>query len=189
MVNKKDGKNNSNTRPRPFFYFSLLFLLALIVIFFAFVGGNKLEVKANGDDFLIRIFESKQEKKKRIQKEIFLKNSQRLAEQGCELLIVDFSENYCDLKKKKPLDCIKNLDFFLPNPICKRYRVEHLKTPEPLRAVYYSAYGASRKDKIEKLIRLAKETEINAVVIDIKETNGQLYLKIPEYGFKEIKLS
>jgi len=48
----------------------------------------------------------------------------------------------------------------------------HSETPDDVRAIYYSAYAASRSDKIEELLQLAQSTEINAIVIDIKETDG-----------------
>jgi hypothetical protein len=56
--------------------------------------------------------------------------------------------------------------------------------PEQVKAIYYSAYGASRNDRIKSLINLAQEGKINAVVIDIKEINGGIYFKIPENDFK-----
>ena len=48
----------------------------------------------------------------------------------------------------------------------------HSETPDDVRAIYYSAYAASRSNKIEELLQLAQSTEINAIVIDIKETDG-----------------
>jgi len=49
--------------------------------------------------------------------------------------------------------------------------VKHLKTPTNLKAIYYTSYSASQKNKIDSLINLTKNTEINSVIIDIKNVN------------------
>lgn len=46
--------------------------------------------------------------------------------------------------------------------------------PQIIKAVYFTASSAGNKDKIDYLIGLAKETEINAVVIDIKDYSGHV---------------
>lgn len=44
--------------------------------------------------------------------------------------------------------------------------------PKIIKAVYFTAHSAGNQEKIDYLIGLAKETEINAVVIDIKDYSG-----------------
>ncbi len=46
--------------------------------------------------------------------------------------------------------------------------------PQIIKAVYFTASSAGNQDKVDYLIRLAKETEINAVVIDIKDYSGHV---------------
>lgn len=50
----------------------------------------------------------------------------------------------------------------------------HIKTPVPLRAIYMTACVASLKSWREKLLKLADETEINAIVIDVKDYTGTI---------------
>ncbi len=42
------------------------------------------------------------------------------------------------------------------------------------RAVYLTGHSAGRPDKMEQIIQLIEETELNAVVIDIKDDNGKM---------------
>ncbi len=50
--------------------------------------------------------------------------------------------------------------------------VLHLKTPEPLKAAYMSACYASMPSLRSKLVKLVEETELNALVIDVKDYTG-----------------
>lgn len=66
--------------------------------------------------------------------------------------------------------------------------------PKEIKAVYFTGWSAGSSKKIDYLINLAKETEINAVVIDIKDYSGYIAydIKLPEverYKAKEIKIS
>lgn len=58
--------------------------------------------------------------------------------------------------------------------------VTHLKTPEPLRAIYMTACVAGTPSWREKLAKLIDETELNAVVIDIKDYTGTIAYR-PEH--------
>ncbi len=50
--------------------------------------------------------------------------------------------------------------------------VLHLETPEPLKAAYMSACYASMPNLRSKLVKLVEETELNALVIDVKDYTG-----------------
>jgi len=56
-------------------------------------------------------------------------------------------------------------------------KVEHLKTPEPLKGIYMTQCVASLPSFREKLVKLIGETELNAVVIDIKDYSGTVSFK------------
>lgn len=49
-----------------------------------------------------------------------------------------------------------------------------------VKGIYVSVYSASSEKKIDSLIKLAKETEVNAFVIDVKEDNGHLLWKMDD---------
>lgn len=52
--------------------------------------------------------------------------------------------------------------------------VTHVKTPEPLKAVYMSACYASAPSLRARLVKMIDETELNAVVIDVKDFSGTI---------------
>ncbi len=56
----------------------------------------------------------------------------------------------------------------------KKDTVKHLPTPEPLKAIYMSACVVGTKDFRESLVKIADTTEVNAIVIDVKDFSGTL---------------
>ena len=52
--------------------------------------------------------------------------------------------------------------------------VIHIKTPETVRAIYMTACAASSKTFREKIVSLATTTEINSIVIDVKDYTGTI---------------
>ncbi len=44
--------------------------------------------------------------------------------------------------------------------------------PDPIKAIYLSSYSAGNTTKINSVIKLIKETELNSVVIDMKDSTG-----------------
>jgi hypothetical protein len=59
-------------------------------------------------------------------------------------------------------------------PIKKRPTVEHLKTPQSVRAIYMSQCVVGTPDFRQKLVDLIDDTELNTVIIDIKDFTGKL---------------
>ena len=51
-------------------------------------------------------------------------------------------------------------------------KIIHIKTPEVVKAVYMSACYASSPSLRSKLVKLIEETELNSIVIDIKDYTG-----------------
>lgn len=58
-----------------------------------------------------------------------------------------------------------------------------------IKALYYSAYATSRDSKIDDIIDIAKNTEINALMIDIKEIDGKTSFSFNSKDFWDIKPS
>ena len=52
--------------------------------------------------------------------------------------------------------------------------VTHIKTPEHVKAIYMSSWVAGAPSIRSKLVKIIDETEINAVVIDVKDNTGLL---------------
>jgi hypothetical protein len=52
--------------------------------------------------------------------------------------------------------------------------VTHIKTPEHVKAIYMSSWVAGTPSIRERLVKLAVDTEVNAIVIDVKDNTGLL---------------
>ncbi len=52
--------------------------------------------------------------------------------------------------------------------------VTHIKTPEHVKAIYMSSWVAGSPSIRARLVKIADETEINAIVIDVKDNTGLL---------------
>lgn len=57
-------------------------------------------------------------------------------------------------------------------PEVKKRVVTHIKTPEAVKAVYISSWVAGTKSFRDKIIKMIDETELNAIVIDVKDSTG-----------------
>jgi hypothetical protein len=68
--------------------------------------------------------------------------------------------SYFKQETDKKIDQIEEKESYMPKP-------------HNIKALYYSAYATSRDSKIDDIIDIAKDTEINALVIDIKEIDGK----------------
>lgn len=62
--------------------------------------------------------------------------------------------------------------------------VTHIKTPEPLKALYMTSCVAGVSSWRESLKNLIEETELNAVVIDIKDYTGIVSIPLLRQGFE-----
>jgi hypothetical protein len=67
------------------------------------------------------------------------------------------------------------------------------RQPEIIKAIYVTSWSASRPSYIDYVVNLARNTEINGVVIDIKDWSGYIAYdtKVPEaekYGAKSIRI-
>ncbi len=64
--------------------------------------------------------------------------------------------------------------------------VTHIETPEFVKAIYLSSWVAGSKNFRDSLIKIVDETEINAMVIDIKDSTGRIAFEIPNEKIQEI---
>lgn len=67
--------------------------------------------------------------------------------------------------------------------------VKHLKTPEPLKAIYMSSWVAGTKDFRQRVIKTVEETEINALVIDIKDYTGRVSFRVKDESLVKMGVS
>jgi hypothetical protein len=62
----------------------------------------------------------------------------------------------------------------------------HIETPEAVKALYMTSWVAGTADFRNKLVKLIDETEINSVVIDIKDYSGKVAFEVHDPLIKEI---
>lgn len=64
--------------------------------------------------------------------------------------------------------------------------ITHIQTPEKVKALYMSGWVAGSKDFRNSLVKVVDETELNAVVIDIKDSTGRISFKIDDPLIKQL---
>lgn len=79
-------------------------------------------------------------------------------------------ERVADSRKEKKEDEAKEVIATVP----------HVATPKAVKAIYMSSWVGSTTAKRAELIRLIKETELNAVVLDIKDATGRVSFLVDE---------
>lgn len=67
----------------------------------------------------------------------------------------------------------------LPPPV-------HLKPPESVKAIYMTSWVAGTKNWREALMKMIDETELNAVVIDVKDYTGRISFKVSDPVLQKI---
>lgn len=87
-------------------------------------------------------------------------------------------------------------DFVASAPISipPEFAVTHIKTPDSVKAIYMSSWVAGSKKLREVLVDLIDKTELNAVVIDIKDYTGRISFmtenpKLKEFGSSQNRIS
>lgn len=69
----------------------------------------------------------------------------------------------------------------LPEP----FKITHLKTPEPVKALYMSSWVAGNKKLRDDLVNIVDGTELNSIVIDIKDYTGRISFEVDDPELKK----
>jgi hypothetical protein len=69
------------------------------------------------------------------------------------------------------------------------FQVTHIKTPDQVKAIYMSSWVAGNEKLRDKLVDIIDKTEINAVVIDIKDYTGRISFAVQNPELKKINSS
>lgn len=62
----------------------------------------------------------------------------------------------------------------------------HIKTPEPVRGIYMTSWVASTNDWKNNLITFTDKSEVNAVVVDIKDYTGKVSFELSDPELKKV---
>ncbi|MBI2627921.1 MAG: hypothetical protein HYW71_00585 [Candidatus Niyogibacteria bacterium] len=57
-------------------------------------------------------------------------------------------------------------------------KIIHLQTPEPVKAIYMTSWVAGTSDWRDRLVEFIEKSELNAVVIDIKDYTGRISFEV-----------
>lgn len=68
-----------------------------------------------------------------------------------------------------------------------KVKVTHLATPEPLKGIYVTSWVAGTKLLREKVLDLIEATDVNAVVIDIKDATGHIAFPVIDPELKKMR--
>ena len=64
--------------------------------------------------------------------------------------------------------------------------VRHVKTPDSIKAIYMTSWVAGTPSIRDRVIKIIDETEVNAVVLDIKDDTGKVSFTIESEPFKSL---
>ncbi len=70
----------------------------------------------------------------------------------------------------------------IPLTLSEKLNVKHIATPESVKGLYISAWGASSPQLLEPIIKKIDDTELNAIVIDVKDYTGYVSFKLEDYA-------
>lgn len=65
-------------------------------------------------------------------------------------------------------------------------KIVHLPTPNPVKGIYMTSWVAGTKDWRNNLVKMIDETELNSVVIDVKDYSGRIAFEVSDSSLKEI---
>ncbi len=79
---------------------------------------------------------------------------------------------------------LKNISLFVPS---------YISTPEPVKGIYITSWTASSKNLRNVLVKLIDDTELNTIVIDIKDYSGKIIFPInspalKSFGSEEVRV-
>jgi hypothetical protein len=62
-------------------------------------------------------------------------------------------------------------------------KVSHIKTPDPVKGIYMTSWVASTRDWRSNMVKMIDTTEVNSIVIDVKDYTGKISFEIfdPEF--------
>jgi len=68
----------------------------------------------------------------------------------------------------------------------EKFVATHVKTPEAVKAIYMTSWVAGTPSFREKLVKIADETEINSIIIDIKDYTGRISFEVDDESLQEV---
>ncbi len=77
-------------------------------------------------------------------------------------------------------------DSLISNTLDANIVVTHLATPKPVKAIYMTSWVAGDLSFKNKLIKSIDDTELNSVIVDVKDTTGKISFAVNDPNLKKI---
>ncbi|MBU1159603.1 putative glycoside hydrolase, partial [Patescibacteria group bacterium] len=82
-----------------------------------------------------------------------------------------------------PLQYVANVDQVIEKK--EPEKTFHIKTPETVRGIYMTSWVASTRDWRAGLVKMIEETELNSIVIDVKDYTGKIAFEVSDPEIKK----
>ncbi len=104
-----------------------------------------------------------------------------------------FSQHYVSGDNVKPLSQVARLDMHKAATTTPVFVPTHVMPPDATKGIYMTSWVASNHELRNNLVKLMDETEINSVVIDIKDYSGKIVFTVTnpdlkKYGSEEVRV-
>lgn len=82
---------------------------------------------------------------------------------------------YTDISKEKDTEIFE-----------EKFVASHIDTPKAVKAIYMTSWVAGTPSFRKKLVKIADETEINSIIIDIKDYTGKIAFEVEDPFLQEV---
>ena len=86
----------------------------------------------------------------------------------------------------KPFEYVKNESASVSEALAQPDAPKHIQTPKPVKAIYMTSWVAGTPGWRSQLVKLVEETELNAIVIDVKDYTGRISFSVSDPVLQEI---
>ncbi len=100
-----------------------------------------------------------------------------------ELRNIKEEKNKKEIRKTKESTATSTVEIVeIPLTLSEKLNIKHIETPKSVKGLYMSAWGASSPTLLEPVINKIDNTELNAIVIDVKDYTGYISFKLEDYA-------
>lgn len=155
-------------------FFTLLFLVFLFFMLFWFINHNLIASEEKIYDKYFSLIKNAWEYKTLISKVKKLEQEINEIFKNKENIIVKKIEE-------------ENHNKLIIEEVVNDNKIFHIKTPEKVKSLYFSAHSINNKEKLDNFLNIAKTKEINSIMIDLKEVDWYTSFYLDEKYFSKIK--
>ena len=145
--------------------------LTTLGIFFWYQHGLVIESIQVNQLLSAKQFHALQEQRWEEKKTQAYQHLASLVARGCQTVNVSFTNVICSITHQACINTVEARNL-RREAVCLDYGTGHVEPPEVVKGIYMTSLAAGSPSFRERLVELIKATELNTVVIDIKEVDG-----------------